>query len=118
MDYTMKERMTQTTVSYGFAIPGLFEFGYNHNKAKYTKSIQKIRRASGNVSCSIFFVFFPFLSWKASGASTFSEQHKLKSNENLVPSLAFCSHKSFQINENLHASLTSFTRLPLLFSSD
>ncbi|KAF0047267.1 hypothetical protein F2P81_000900 [Scophthalmus maximus] len=53
MDYTMKERMTQTTVSYGFAIPGLFEFGYNHNKAKYTKSIQKIRRASGNINSFI-----------------------------------------------------------------
>nr|XP_057922384.1 complement component C8 beta chain [Doryrhamphus excisus] len=47
MDHTIKERMTQTFVSYGFAIPGIFEFGYNSNKGKYTKSIQKIRRASG-----------------------------------------------------------------------
>ncbi|XP_077360170.1 complement component C8 beta chain isoform X1 [Festucalex cinctus] len=47
MDYTLKERMTQTTVSFGFAIPGIFEFGFNHNKAKYSKSVQKIRRASG-----------------------------------------------------------------------
>ncbi|XP_061550433.1 complement component C8 beta chain-like [Phycodurus eques] len=46
-DHTTKERMTQTTVSIGFAIPGIFEFGYNHNKAKYSKSVQKIRRASG-----------------------------------------------------------------------
>nr|XP_046264553.1 complement component C8 beta chain-like [Scatophagus argus] len=47
MDYTMKERTTKTTVSFGFAIPGVFEFGFNHHNAKYTKSIQKLRRASG-----------------------------------------------------------------------
>ncbi|XP_041804860.1 complement component C8 beta chain-like [Chelmon rostratus] len=47
MDYTMKERTTKTTVSFGFGIPGIFEFGYNYNNAKYTKSVQKIRRASG-----------------------------------------------------------------------
>ncbi|XP_037131427.1 complement component C8 beta chain isoform X1 [Syngnathus acus] len=47
MDHTIKERMTQTIVSIGFGIPGIFEFGYNHNKAKYSKSVQKIRRASG-----------------------------------------------------------------------
>ncbi|XP_039999245.1 complement component C8 beta chain isoform X3 [Xiphias gladius] len=49
MDTTMKERMTKTTVSFGFAIPGVFEFGFNYNDAKYTKSIQKIRRASGKI---------------------------------------------------------------------
>ncbi|XP_076601152.1 complement component C8 beta chain [Chaetodon auriga] len=47
IDYTMKERTTKTTISFGFAIPGIVEFGYNHNNAKYTKSVQKIRRASG-----------------------------------------------------------------------
>ncbi|XP_070830207.1 complement component C8 beta chain-like [Chaetodon trifascialis] len=47
MDYTMKERTTKTTISFGFAIPGIVEFGFNYNNAKYTKSVQKIRRASG-----------------------------------------------------------------------
>lgn len=57
MDTTMKERMTKTTVSFGFAIPGVFEFGFNYNDAKYTKSIQKIRRASGKVRWCLFFSF-------------------------------------------------------------
>ncbi|XP_061752815.1 complement component C8 beta chain isoform X1 [Nerophis ophidion] len=47
MDHTVRERMSQTTVSSGFAIPGVVEFGYNHSKAKYSKWVQKIRRASG-----------------------------------------------------------------------
>uniref|UniRef100_A0A3Q3XCW1 Complement component C8 beta chain n=1 Tax=Mola mola TaxID=94237 RepID=A0A3Q3XCW1_MOLML len=47
MDYTMKERTSKTTVSFGFSIPGTFEFGINYNSAKYTKSVQKILRASG-----------------------------------------------------------------------
>ncbi|XP_058486678.1 complement component C8 beta chain [Solea solea] len=50
MDYTRKERMTQISFSFGFAIPGVFEFGFNFNNAKTTKSIQKIRRASGRVN--------------------------------------------------------------------
>lgn len=54
MDYTLKERMTQTVVSFGFAIPGIVEFGFNYNNAKYTKSVQKIRRASGKVRFSYF----------------------------------------------------------------
>lgn len=49
MDYTLKERMTQTVVSFGFAIPGVFEFGFNYNSAKYTKSVKKLRRVSGKV---------------------------------------------------------------------
>lgn len=49
MAYTMKERISKTTVSFGFAIPGVVEFGFNYNNAKYTKSEQKIRRASGTV---------------------------------------------------------------------
>lgn len=49
MDYTLKERMTQTVVSFGFAVPGVFEFGFNYNSAKYTKSVKKLRRASGKV---------------------------------------------------------------------
>lgn len=55
MDYTMKERHSKTTVSFGFAIPGVFEFGFNFNNAKYTKSVQKIRRASGKVRFVFFF---------------------------------------------------------------
>lgn len=49
MDFTLKERMTQTTVSFGFAIPGVFEFGFNFNNAKYSKSVKKLRRVSGKV---------------------------------------------------------------------
>lgn len=51
MDHTVKERMTKTTVSFGFAIPGIVEFGFNFNDEKFTKSVQKIRRASGKVRC-------------------------------------------------------------------
>ncbi|KAM6918338.1 complement component C8 beta chain [Xenentodon cancila] len=50
MDYTMKERMTQTSFSIGFTIPGIFNFGFNYNDSKYKKSVQKIRRASGNTN--------------------------------------------------------------------
>ncbi|XP_061695641.1 complement component C8 beta chain-like [Syngnathoides biaculeatus] len=52
-DHTLKERKTQTTVSFGFAIPGVFEFGFNHDNAKYSKSEQKIRRASGKANSFI-----------------------------------------------------------------
>ncbi|XP_069020493.1 complement component C8 beta chain [Embiotoca jacksoni] len=47
MDSTMRERKTQTIISIGFAIPGVAEFGFNFNNAEYTKSVRKIRRASG-----------------------------------------------------------------------
>ncbi|XP_071347823.1 complement component C8 beta chain isoform X2 [Trachinotus anak] len=50
MDFTTMERRTKTSVSFGFAIPGVFEFGFNYNNAKYTKSVQKIRRASGKLN--------------------------------------------------------------------
>lgn len=57
MDYTLKERMTQTTVSFGFSLPGIFEFGFNSNSAKYSKSVKKLRRVSGkvrlHVSCDL-----------------------------------------------------------------
>lgn len=49
MEFTLKERLTQTTVSFGFGIPGVFEFGYNFNNAKYSKSVKKLRRVSGKV---------------------------------------------------------------------
>ncbi|XP_010746369.2 complement component C8 beta chain [Larimichthys crocea] len=47
MEHTMKERSTKTKVSIGFAIPGIFEFGFNLSKDKYTKSVKKLRSASG-----------------------------------------------------------------------
>ncbi|XP_008332413.1 complement component C8 beta chain [Cynoglossus semilaevis] len=50
MDFTLKERSTQTSVSFGFAIPGVFEFGFNFQNSKYSKSVQKIRRASGKTN--------------------------------------------------------------------
>uniref|UniRef100_A0A8P4GIN7 Complement component C8 beta chain n=1 Tax=Dicentrarchus labrax TaxID=13489 RepID=A0A8P4GIN7_DICLA len=50
MEYTMSERSTQTKVSIGFAIPGVGQFGFNFNDDKYTKSVKKIRRASGKSS--------------------------------------------------------------------
>lgn len=50
MDFTLKERMSQTVVSFGFSFPGVFEFGFNYNSAKYSKSVKKLRRASGKVS--------------------------------------------------------------------
>lgn len=49
MDYTMMERTSKTTVSIGFGIPNAFEFGFNYNDETFTKSSQKIRRASGKV---------------------------------------------------------------------
>nr|AFZ93889.1 complement component 8 beta [Oplegnathus fasciatus] len=50
MDHTAKERATQTVVSIGFGIPGLFEFGFNFNNAKNTRSVKKIRRASSKTN--------------------------------------------------------------------
>ncbi|XP_023277589.1 complement component C8 beta chain [Seriola lalandi dorsalis] len=45
--FSMKERTSKTTVSFGFSLPGVFEFGFNYNDEKYTKSVQKFRRFSG-----------------------------------------------------------------------
>lgn len=58
MDYTLKERRSKTVVSIGFSIPGLVEFGFNFNNAKYSKSVKKIRRASGIVR--FYFPSFSF----------------------------------------------------------
>uniref|UniRef100_A0A3Q3ML74 Complement component C8 beta chain n=1 Tax=Mastacembelus armatus TaxID=205130 RepID=A0A3Q3ML74_9TELE len=49
MKYVMEEHMSKTSVSFGFAIPGIVSFGFNYNDEKYTKSVQKTRRASGKV---------------------------------------------------------------------
>ncbi|CAJ1071712.1 complement component C8 beta chain isoform X2 [Xyrichtys novacula] len=50
MAFTSTERTTRVSVSFGFAIPGVAEFGFNHNEGKYSKSVQKIRRASGTTN--------------------------------------------------------------------
>ncbi|XP_015228486.1 PREDICTED: complement component C8 beta chain [Cyprinodon variegatus] len=47
MAYTHRERMTQTSISIGFSIPGVFSFGFNYKDSKFSKSVSKIRRASG-----------------------------------------------------------------------
>ncbi|XP_023865749.2 complement component C8 beta chain [Salvelinus sp. IW2-2015] len=44
--HTMTERTSKTTVSIGFAVPGVAEFGFNYADSKYSKSEKKIRRAS------------------------------------------------------------------------
>uniref|UniRef100_A0A8C2XFN7 Complement component C8 beta chain n=2 Tax=Cyclopterus lumpus TaxID=8103 RepID=A0A8C2XFN7_CYCLU len=49
-DHTIQEHSTQTTVSFGFAIPGVAEFGFNYNNAQKTKAEQKIRRASSKTN--------------------------------------------------------------------
>uniref|UniRef100_A0A3P9AQE2 Complement component C8 beta chain n=2 Tax=Esox lucius TaxID=8010 RepID=A0A3P9AQE2_ESOLU len=46
IDYTLKERTSKTTVSMGFAVPGVFEFGFNYADSKYSKSEKKIRSFS------------------------------------------------------------------------
>ncbi|KAJ8012257.1 hypothetical protein DPEC_G00066800 [Dallia pectoralis] len=47
VDYTRKERSSKTTVSIGFAIPGVAEFGFNYADSKYSKSEKKTSRVSG-----------------------------------------------------------------------
>ncbi|XP_042353484.1 complement component C8 beta chain-like [Plectropomus leopardus] len=49
-EHTINERMSQTVVSFGFAIPGIVEFGFNHKNSKYTRAEKKIRRASGKTN--------------------------------------------------------------------
>lgn len=56
IDYTLKERTSRTTISFGFAIPGVAEFGFNFDDSRYSKSVKKIRRASGTVR----FFFFSY----------------------------------------------------------
>lgn len=60
VDFTLKESYTRVTVSFGFAIPGVAEFGFNFDDARYSKSVKKLRRASGTVRF-FFFSFFPTL---------------------------------------------------------
>ncbi|KAG7227297.1 hypothetical protein INR49_000301 [Caranx melampygus] len=50
MDNKNRESTRKTSVSFGISFPGVFEFGFNYNDEKYTKSVQKIRRASGKTN--------------------------------------------------------------------
>ncbi|KAJ0059146.1 hypothetical protein NL108_008587, partial [Boleophthalmus pectinirostris] len=53
MEHTIREHSSKTSVSIGFAIPGVFEFGFNYADSKYSKSIRKFRRASAKTSSFI-----------------------------------------------------------------
>lgn len=53
MEHTIREYHSKTTVSIGFAIPGVFEFGYNYDDSKYSKSIRKFRGASAKTNSFI-----------------------------------------------------------------
>ncbi|CAL8280877.1 unnamed protein product [Lota lota] len=49
-EYSSKERRSKTSVSFGFAIPGVMEFGFNYSNEKYSKSVKKLRRVSGTTN--------------------------------------------------------------------
>lgn len=53
MDYTLKERSSKTSFSFGIAVPGVFEIGFDYSDSKYSKSESKIRRVSGKVRCAL-----------------------------------------------------------------
>lgn len=46
-----KATLSKTSVSFGIAIPQVFEFSFNYNDHKYKKSVKKMRTFSGTVSC-------------------------------------------------------------------
>ncbi|KAK1797435.1 hypothetical protein P4O66_008812 [Electrophorus voltai] len=46
-EHTMRASLSKTTVSFGIAVPGVFELGYNYNDSKYRKSEKKLRHYSG-----------------------------------------------------------------------
>ncbi|KAM8850403.1 complement component C8 beta chain [Spinachia spinachia] len=50
MDHVVEERHTQTSFSFGIAVPGVFEFAFNFNDDKYSKAERKIRRASSKTN--------------------------------------------------------------------
>lgn len=53
MEHTIKEHSSKTSVSFGFAVPGVAEFGFNYSDSKYSKSIRKFRRASAKTNSFI-----------------------------------------------------------------
>ncbi|KAM9500604.1 complement component C8 beta chain [Clarias gariepinus] len=48
--HTMKATMSRTTVSFSFAIPGIFEIGYNHDESKYKKAVRKLHTYAGKAN--------------------------------------------------------------------
>lgn len=46
-----KATLSKTSVSFGIAVPNVFEFSFNYNDHKYKKSVKKMRTFSGTVSC-------------------------------------------------------------------
>lgn len=53
MEHTIKEHSSKTSISIGFAVPGVAEFGFNYADSKYSKSVKKFRRASGKTKSFI-----------------------------------------------------------------
>uniref|UniRef100_A0A665V0Q1 Complement component C8 beta chain n=1 Tax=Echeneis naucrates TaxID=173247 RepID=A0A665V0Q1_ECHNA len=51
LEFTSRERRSKTSFSIGFALPGVFEFGFDYSDEKYTKSVKKLRSASSKVRC-------------------------------------------------------------------
>ncbi|TTG32354.1 Complement component C8 beta chain [Bagarius yarrelli] len=49
-EHTMSSTMSRTTVSFSFAVPGLFEIGFNYDESKYKKSVKKLRSYAGKTS--------------------------------------------------------------------
>ncbi|XP_076866420.1 complement component C8 beta chain isoform X1 [Brachyhypopomus gauderio] len=49
-EHTMRATLSKTSVSFGIAVPGVFELGFNYNDSKYKKSEKKLRRYSGTKS--------------------------------------------------------------------
>ncbi|XP_015211298.2 complement component C8 beta chain isoform X1 [Lepisosteus oculatus] len=47
---TFKAHSSQKSVSFGISLPGIFEFGFNYQDAKFKKNVQKTRRLSGTKS--------------------------------------------------------------------
>lgn len=58
VDNRMRESTRQTKVSFGIAIPGVFELGFNYSDEQYSKSVRKIRRASAKVRWCLFFLLY------------------------------------------------------------
>ncbi|XP_028831662.1 complement component C8 beta chain [Denticeps clupeoides] len=50
---SLKGYMSQTSVSFGIKIPGVFELGFNYDDSKYKNSVKKLRRFSGTKSSFI-----------------------------------------------------------------
>ncbi|KAK3546344.1 hypothetical protein QTP70_025755 [Hemibagrus guttatus] len=49
-EHTMKATMSRTTVSFSFAVPGVFNIGFNYDESKYKKSVQKLSSYAGKTN--------------------------------------------------------------------